>query len=204
MTKGTYARGHWAKANRHPASPPLLPGPDDDLDIGLIDLERDREPAAGPSPDGPPAPPEPTPEPDEPVRPLGFPGSGKSSSHKGTTRPPATVKITAATRKDIASQLQLMLYVPGKVWEARDPWCGGMFAHQMPDTVDALTDIICDSPDLVAFFAGPGGSFMKYLKLITALQPVGVMAWQHHIAHAVGGPEADGQAPRPDMAAYAA
>ena len=206
MVKGQFARGHWSRVNKRaapPPLPPLLPGPDDDLDVGIIDLDGTGEPAAGPENDGPPAPAEPTPdEPGEPVRPLGFPpGKNSSGSHKGTTRGP--VRVTAATRKDIAAKLQLIMFVPGKVWETRDPYCGGMFVHQLPETVDALTDIICDSPDLVAFFTGPAGGFMKYMKLILALQPVGVTAWQHHIAHAIGGPESNGQA-QPDMAQYAA
>jgi hypothetical protein len=205
MVKGQYARGHWSRVHRRntpPPLPPLLPGPDDDLDVGIIDLDGAGEPVAGPGAGGPPAPDEPTPdEPDEPVKPLGFPPGKSKGSHNGTTR--AVPRVTAATRKDIAAKLQLIMFVPGKVWETRDPWCGGMFVHQLPETVDALTDIICDSPDLVAFFTGPAGGFMKYMKLILALQPVGVTAWQHHIAHAIGGPESNGQT-QPDMAQYAA
>lgn len=202
LTSGTYARGHYAKARKFGnPQPDLLPGPDDDLDIGILDLDA-RAPA-GPSSDDAPAPPEPSPpEPpadDEVIRPLGFPPPGKGKPGKA---PRGAVRVTAAGRKDVAAKLQLMLFVPGQVWATRDPYCGGTFVQQLPDTVDALTDIICDSADLYAFFTGPGGSFMKYLKLILALQPVGVVAWQHHIAHAITD-ETSGQ-PQPDMAQYAA
>lgn len=203
MTRGTYARGHYAKAQKFRGNPQpdLLPGPDDDLDLGIIDLGEAEAPA-GPSTSEAPAPPEPTEPGDDEIKPLGFPPPGKS--HAGKPGRASAVRVTAATRKDIAAKVQLMLFVPGKVWETRDPWCGGIFVHQIPDTTDALADIICDSPDLVTFFTGPAGGFMKYLKLLTALQPVGVMAWQHHIAHTIGGPEGNGQVPQPDMAQYAA
>lgn len=203
MTKTTYARGHAGKARKYAGDgPALLPGPDDDLDLGFIDLE-DEPPLAGPSSvNGGPPPPDSTEPPvesdDEPVRPLGFPPPGKGKTGKA---PRSAVRVTAAGRKDVAAKLQLILFVPGQVWATRDPYCGGTFINQLPETVDALTDIICDSADLYAFFTGPGGSFMKYLKLILALQPVGVVAWQHHIAHAI---QEDTSQPQPDMRQYAA
>ena len=202
MTKSTYARGHASKVRKfNNPQPDLLPGPDDDLDLGFIDLD-DGPPLAGPSSsNGGPPPPDSTALPvddSEPVKPLGFPPPGKSKPGK---TPRGAVRVTAAGRKDVAAKLQLMLFVPGSVWATRDPYCGGTFMHQLPETVDALTDIVCDSADLYAFFTGPGGSFMKYMKLILALQPVGVMAWQHHIAHAI---TEDASQRQPDMRQYAA
>jgi hypothetical protein len=194
---GRWARGHHRRGPANP-QPPLLPGPDDDLDIGIIDLE---EP---PEPDSPPPPPPPEGPEDDDIRPLGYP-AGPRSKGTGKPRTASPVRITAALRKDIAAKVQLMLYVPGKVWETRDPYCGGMFVHQGPAIGDALTDIICQSPDLIAFFTGPAGGFMIYLNLLTSLQPVALTIWQHHIAHAIGSPAEDGQGPpRPDMAQYAA
>lgn len=194
---GRWARGHHRRGAANP-QPDLLPGPDDDLDVGIIDLG---EP---PEPDSPPPPaPEPPPEDDE-VRPLGFPAGPRGKA--GKPRPVSSpLRVTVATRKDINAKVQLMLYVPGKLWETRDPYCGGMFVHQSPEIGDALTDIICQSPDLIAFFTGPAGGFMIYLNLLTTLQPVAMAIWAHHIAHAIGSPAEDGQGPpRPDMAQYAA
>lgn len=194
---GRWARGHHRRGAANP-QPDLLPGPGEDLDIGIIDLE---EP---PEPDSPPPPPPPDGPEDDEIRPLGYPAGPRG---KGTGKPRARspVRVTVATRKDIAAKVALMLYVPGKVWETRDPYCGGMFVHQGPAIGDALTDIICQSPDLIAFFTGPAGGFMIYLNLLTALQPVALTVWQHHIAHAIGSPAEDGQGPpRPDMAQYAA
>jgi hypothetical protein len=192
---GRWARGHHRRGAANP-QPDLLPGPDEDLDIGIIELDP-------PEPDSPPPPPEP-PAGDDEIRPLGYPAGPRS---KGTGKPRASspVRVTVATRKDIAAKVALMLYVPGKIWETRDPYCGGMFVHQAPAIGDALTDIICQSADLVAFFTGPAGGFMIYFTLLTTLQPVLMTAWQHHIAHAIGGPAENGQGPgQPDMAQYAA
>ena len=85
----------------------------------------------------------------------------------------------------------------------RDPWCGTAFVHQRPAIAEALTDIVCDSADLVEWFTGPAGGFMKYLTLAAALQPVAVTIYGHHVAHTIGiGTEAE-QKPQ-DMSRYAA
>lgn len=206
MTRATYARGHAMKARKfNNPQPDLLPGPDDDLDLGILDLDGGA-PMAGPElredapPSPEPSPPLPPDDDDEPVRPLGFPAGPKGKPGKAARGP---VRVTTAMRKDIHAKIQMPLFIIGKVWEVRDPWCGGTWMQQLPATTDAFTSIVCDSPDLVAFFTGPGGGFMKYLELGSALAPVGMMWWQHHIAHAIGGPESNGQ-PQPDMAQYAA
>jgi hypothetical protein len=59
------------------------------------------------------------------------------------------------------------------------------FLEQRPDIAEALTDIVCDSADLVAFFTGPGGTFMKYLNLGAALWPVAEVVAAHHVYHSV-------------------
>ncbi len=134
----------------------------------------------------------------EPDKPPGHLNAPSGTSRGGARK----IRVTATTRRDISAKVGMLLLVPGKIWEARDPWCGGAFVTQLPATRDALADIICDSADLVAWFTGPAGGFMKYLSLATALQPVGIMVWAHHVAHSVG--SQDGQAPQPDMARYAA
>lgn len=89
-------------------------------------------------------------------------------------------------RRDIEAKVGIALEVPARVWQARDPWCGGAFVQQLPETRAAFTDLVCESPDMVAWFTGVGGGFMKWLNVLVALQPVGTMMYAHHIAHAVG------------------
>jgi hypothetical protein len=117
----------------------------------------------------------------------------------GPARPP---RVTAGIRTDIRAKVELILMAPGAVWAARDPICGGTFIEQIPDTSDAFTDIICDSPDLVAFFTGPGGAFMRWLKLGAALMPVGQAVMAHHVYHTVELAEGPDDAQQP--AQYAA
>jgi hypothetical protein len=174
-----------------------LPGPgvpDDELDMGTA---RPPEPppaapdaSAGHAPDE-----DDEPGPDSPPGHL----SAAAPKRRGGAR---QVRVSGTARKDIAAKVGVMLAVPGHVWQARDPLCGGTFVRQAPAIADALTDLICESADLVAFFTGPGGGFMKYLTLATALQPVGVVVWAHHIAHSAGEPQSGPAGP--DMAAYAA
>ena len=106
------------------------------------------------------------------------------------------LRITAGIRADINAKVSMPLAIAGGIWEARDPLCGGTFVRQRPDIADALTDIICESADLVAFFTGPGGAFMKYLNLGAALWPVIEVAAAHHVYHtiAVEAPGSDAEA----------
>jgi hypothetical protein len=92
--------------------------------------------------------------------------------------------------------------VPGQIWKARDPLCGGVFVEQIPETADAFTDIVCDSADLLAFFSGPGGNFMKALKAGAALMPVVQVVAAHHVYHSIDEQQPDMQ--QPGYADYAA
>jgi len=110
--------------------------------------------------------------------------------------PGRTLRITAGIRADINAKISMPLEIGGQIWAARDPLCGGRFLDQREAIADAFTDIVCDSADLVAFFTGPGGAFMKYLNLGAALWPVIEVAAAHHVYHsiAVERPESDVEA----------
>jgi hypothetical protein len=96
-----------------------------------------------------------------------------------------------------------MLEIPGRVWEARDPVCGGTFVAQRPAISSALTDIVCQSPDLIAWFTGSGGAFMLWLNVAAACWPVLTVIMAHHVYHSIE-QGADGQVPEPDLTRYAA
>jgi len=156
---------------------------DADEDLGEIPFIPEPVPSAGPpgaggSPaaDGSPPPPD---------------GEGPLHGRKGWHKAPGRARggkpgrITVSLRADINAKISMPLEIGGRIWEARDPLCGGVFVRQRPDIADALTDIVCDSPDLVAFFTGPGGAFMKYLNLGAALWPVIEMTAAHHVYRTV-------------------
>lgn len=102
--------------------------------------------------------------------------------------PRQLVRVTTAVRKDIRAKVALLLGFPAMAVKRKDPYCGTVIVEQVPEISDALVDIICESPDLVAFFTS-GSSYMKYLALATALQPVAETAWGHHVSHKIGGKE---------------
>lgn len=203
MVRATYARGHHLKKTAKAARRLVpLPGPDvpdEDLDMGLLEPEGDFGEYVPPPPGAAEDNGRVDEEPLERDRPPGHLSAPTGGRERGPQR--RTVRVTAAVRRDITAKIKMPLFVGGKIWEARDPWCGGVFVAQADPIADALTDIVCDSADLVAFFTGPAGGFMKYLNLATALAPVAQVAWAHHIAHSIG---AEGQPAQPDMARYAA
>ncbi len=132
--------------------------------------------------------------------PLGSPPPDPEPAHLKTGKEKAKktfhAKVPITIKKDINAKLGLVLTIPGKVWEARDPLCGGTFVGQTPAICDALTEIVCQSPDLVAWFQGAGGGFMLYLNLIMACYPVITIAAAHHVFHTVElAPTANGQVP---------
>jgi hypothetical protein len=185
----------------------LLPSPDeawaDDSDVdvlGLLEPDSDRE--------APERPARYEAVPDEPEALTADPGpahgrrewrkTAKEAPRGG--RAPSAAKITAAIHKDIHAKISVGLEIPGRVWQARDPLCGGTFVEQRPAIADALTGIVCDSPDLVAWFTGPGGKFMKWLDLMMAVAPVAMVVGAHHVFHTVD----DVDAQQPDYGQYAA
>jgi hypothetical protein len=141
-------------------------------------------------------PPDFTPDPE----PAKAPKAGKSS--RGS-RPP---KVTDAVRRDMRAKVALMITMPAVVFARRDELCGSVLLVQVPEIADALTDILADAPDVVAFFTAGGGVYMKWLALGTALEPVATAAWQHHVARRDiqgGGPDGwNGETVPPDESRY--
>jgi len=209
------------KANGTCAGPSLLPGrdvPDDDLDLGLIGPPPPA-PAAGTrntgtgaargragsvrmvSPDGVIGDDEPDDDlfadfdldEDVPADPPPLhvaPSGGQRGKQKQAGH--SQRRVTVNVKRDIEAKLGMMLLVPGKVWEARDPVCGAQFVASVPDIRAAAVELICQSPDLIEFFMGAGGGFMLWLNLLVACQPVVMTVWMHHIAHSITKGE-DGQ-----------
>jgi len=140
-----------------------------------------------------------------------FPGElgpdPEPASLRDDRRPPsssARPTVKAGVRRDIQAKVSLPLEMGGQLWRARDPICGGTFVEQRPAIADALTDIICQSADLIDFFTGPAGGFMVYLKLAAALWPVVELVLAHHIfGHGHGQAEQPGRPAGPDLSRYA-
>lgn len=116
-------------------------------------------------------------------------------SDDATDAPPR--HVSAAIRKDIRAKTSMMLMVLGSTWAHRDRYCGEIFVHSVPDRTmtgeegkpetvpgiaTALTDIFCDSPDIVKWFTA-SGKYMKWLTLATSLQPIAGAVLRHHITH---------------------
>ena len=214
--RGSVSRRHmemWWDA--HPEQRPadamrLLPDPDDDLDeyddIGVLIPDAGAEP----EPAGPAGPRryEAVPDTPEPVTADPGPAHARKDWRKSAPKPggrsrPGPVRVTAGVRNDINGKISFALEIPGRIWQARDPVCGGTFVEQREAIADALTGIVCQSADLIEFFTGTGAAFMLYLNLAAAAWPVVTVIMAHHVYHTIGEPEApDMQAP--DYGRYAA
>ena len=188
---GTWARGH---AKRGRAELRVEPLTDEEIDgaadgwADLGEISIDPEPdevsvsggAAGPSRNVSPGPP-----PSEPDQPPAHATKDRRKAARASKPRAAAVRVTAGIRADIHAKISMPLEIAGQIWNVRDPACGGAFLTQRPAIADALADIVIDSPDLVNFFMGPAGGFMKYLNLGAALWPVAEMVAAHHVWHTV-------------------
>jgi hypothetical protein len=208
--RGHAARGRDGFTGAAPAVPPPH-APAWDAGADIIDIDgpsrASRDDAASPA--GSPTTPAgdlPPAAPDEP--PLHATREWRDRRAAGKTRAAARPpRITAAVRGDIDAKISFALEIPGRLWQARDPVCGSVFVEQRPEISAALTDIICQSADLVAWFTGPGGNFMMVLNLMAACWPVVTMAMAHHVYHSIEDtPQGDGQGEGagPDYSRYAA
>jgi hypothetical protein len=113
--------------------------------------------------------------------------------------------VKASVRRDIVAKLRFALGLPGEVWKIRDPVCGGRFVEQTPAMADAWADFIIDSPDLLDWFTGPAGGFMKVVKIAAATYPVAEVVLTNHVfGHGHGEREDQAAAPEPNLSRYAA
>ena len=194
MVAGTWARGH---AKRGPAETRVEPLSDEEIDgaadgwadLGEITLDDVVVPSPSPAalprdPDIPAS----GAAGDEPDEPPAHASKARRKAARAAGREPraaAKIRVTVSVRADITAKIAMPLEIGGQIWRARDPLCGTVFLEQRAPIAEALADIVCDSPDLVAFFTGPGGAFMRYLNLAAALWPVLEVLAAHHVWHTV-------------------
>jgi hypothetical protein len=201
LVPGTWKRGHSSRGYAGLRSLPPPDAPDEAFeDLGFAEPEP--EPVlevSNPAEDWQPPPFEPEPAPAHARREWRRPSPSGSKGRKAKTPP----KVTAGVRGDIDAKISFALEIPGRIWAARDPVCGGTFVQQRPEIASALTEIVCQSSDLVAWFTGPGGMFMLWLNLVAAAWPVATIVLAHHVYHSLDeGLVVDAQ--QPDYSRYAA
>jgi hypothetical protein len=204
-----WARGHAARGEGGYAGSAAIPPPDDPWweedsggpheDIGVIDPADARALADAIHDTLPPEPgPGYEPGPSQPDPPPAHGRKQWRKETKPTARPTAAVRVTAGVRKDVNAKLSILLGVPGSVWQARDPLCGGTFMEELPNISAAFANFVCESPDLLEWFVGSGGRFMLVLDILASLMPIGTVVMAHHVYHSVeiGAPDEQADAPR--------
>lgn len=117
------------------------------------------------------------------------------AGHDHDFRPPG--EVDDETRDDIAGLLGLIAVPVGAVAEARDPYCGAIFAQQLPAIVDAAVPIVCRSERVMKWMTAGTGGLMDWVGLAMALAPVGRAVAEHHVLKtiqivAAGQEEGDG------------
>lgn len=94
--------------------------------------------------------------------------------------------VTPTMKNDIAGKLGLFAAIIGMPLEAIDPYCGGIFAANVDNMIEAYLPIITRSPGAVKFFMSKSGGWMDWIKALQATWPVFVAVYSHHLAKTVG------------------
>jgi hypothetical protein len=111
----------------------------------------------------------------------------KPSRRKSARKiPVSTGKPTVAQKKQVRDALLLLMTPATGFWAMRDQHCGGAAFEQREAIVDAMVPIICRNANMLRWFTAADAPWLDYLALLTALQPVGMSVWQHHVKHTIG------------------
>jgi hypothetical protein len=108
-----------------------------------------------------------------------------SRARRVYAKPQVKPRVSVAEKKDVQGKISMLLLPPAAIWGRYDEYCGSAFAQVIPQLSADLAEIFADNAEIMAWFAS-GAGWMKYLKLLNTLQPVGEMMWAHHVAHTVG------------------
>ena len=98
---------------------------------------------------------------------------------------PDPAEVPEKVRADVAGLLGLLAVPVGAVAERRDPYCGAVFAQQLPDIVEAAVPIVCRSERVLRWMTADTGGLMDWVGLAVALAPVGRAVAEHHVLKVV-------------------
>lgn len=101
-------------------------------------------------------------------------------------KPKATIKITAAVRKDVEGKVAFAMALSGQMWAMVDTVCATVYLEQTPEIAKKLTPILCQSPDVVKWLT-KSSNFVLWVDLAMAMWPVLAIVFAHHIAKTVTG-----------------
>jgi len=98
---------------------------------------------------------------------------------------PPPPKVPPHQRREVKDKLGAMIEFFALGWETRDPYCGGKLAEQADEITERALAIIVKRPKMLAWFL-EGSDWGDWLMLATALQPVTIAIWQHHVTKEAG------------------
>ncbi len=90
-------------------------------------------------------------------------------------------RVTAAQKRAVADALEMMITLPAGVVAMKDPVCGGAVLEHCDNIVKKLTPIVCRNPAMVEWFT-TGAGYLDWFGLATALSPVVMTVWSHHVS----------------------
>jgi hypothetical protein len=120
----------------------------------------------------------------------------------GGTDDTPDIDVPKNVQQDIEGKLSFLLGMSASMMVSVDPICANVFLQQLPSITKAMLPLICQSPDMVAFFTKKGG-FILWLNLAAACWPVIQTIFAHHITKKIELGER-GEIKERDMSAFRA
>lgn len=118
---------------------------------------------------------------------------------KGKSKAAPAVRVPPHVRKEIEEKLGAMAEFFTMGLAFRDEYCADALDEQREEIVKRSMAIICKRPAMVRWFT-EGADYQDWLMLATALQPVAIAFWSHHVSKDRGQGDDDEQ----DASRYAA
>lgn len=98
----------------------------------------------------------------------------RTETKRGPGRPSNT-----NVKKEIKDEVEALILLMSLPVAMRDPECAGVLVQQSADIADAVAAIAMKN-DALRRMIMSGGDAMMYVKLATALAPVGLQVYHHH------------------------
>lgn len=98
--------------------------------------------------------------------------------------PTSSRKTPNGIKTEIREEVEAFIALMAVPIVMRDPTCGGSLMQQREAIADALAEIAMTNDTMLRLLQS-GGTAMLWLKLVTAVSPVAVTVYHHHVVREV-------------------
>lgn len=95
-------------------------------------------------------------------------------------------KITAAQRRQVTDNLEMLAGILCLGWSFRDDICPAVLSEHQSKIIDKMVPLIARSPSAMEWLVGKEANFLDWVAFAHAVAPVAKTWGRHHITHSIG------------------